>query len=355
MLAALIAGQSVSFLIFADERRAALRAANREQVLARTAGLVRLLEETPESAASAGSWTPAAAPLVRFRLAPSQRGDGQETAWHGRNRVARRLAGLLDGNGGRAVLADFRRRAPDRQPDRLRAGRRRDRPAAARPPTTGRRMTLHLAVQLRRRQLAERRDACTGPPPAWALPSLVSLALSASLVGARRSCSRSAGHPADDPARSRGRCVWPGRGPPLPANARARATSARTVAAFNRMQDAAAPLRRRPHAACWPRSATTCARRSPRCACERSSSRTRRPGTGSWRRSTRCRRWSRARWLSPARRPPAEPTRVVDLAALIESTVVRSGRSRRGCALRWRRPPALHLPASWLCAVRCAT
>ena len=47
VLAALIAGQTLSLLIFADERRLALRAANREQVLTRIAGLVKLLAETP--------------------------------------------------------------------------------------------------------------------------------------------------------------------------------------------------------------------------------------------------------------------------------------------------------------------
>jgi hypothetical protein len=47
VLVALVAGQLSSVLIFADERRVALRAASREQVLARTAGLARLLEETP--------------------------------------------------------------------------------------------------------------------------------------------------------------------------------------------------------------------------------------------------------------------------------------------------------------------
>lgn len=47
LLIALVLSQAATVLIFADERRFALRAANRDQVLARTATLVRLLEETP--------------------------------------------------------------------------------------------------------------------------------------------------------------------------------------------------------------------------------------------------------------------------------------------------------------------
>ncbi len=47
LLVALVFSQAATVLIFADERRFALRAANRDQVLARTATLVRLLEETP--------------------------------------------------------------------------------------------------------------------------------------------------------------------------------------------------------------------------------------------------------------------------------------------------------------------
>jgi hypothetical protein len=49
LLLALLVGQALSLVIFADERRLALRAANREQVLSRTASLVRLLDETPAS------------------------------------------------------------------------------------------------------------------------------------------------------------------------------------------------------------------------------------------------------------------------------------------------------------------
>ncbi len=48
LLLALFGAQLLTFLIFADERRLALLAAGREQVIARTAALLRLLRETPE-------------------------------------------------------------------------------------------------------------------------------------------------------------------------------------------------------------------------------------------------------------------------------------------------------------------
>ena len=106
VLIALALGQALSFLIFADERRLALRAASREQILARTAGLARLLGEIPQAlqdsvlSASSGA-------QVRFGLADSGAVDGRAPG-HGRNRLARRLRALLDGNGGRPVLVDVR-------------------------------------------------------------------------------------------------------------------------------------------------------------------------------------------------------------------------------------------------------
>ena len=47
LLLALVLAQAASFLIFADERWAALRTAERKHILARTASIVRLIESTP--------------------------------------------------------------------------------------------------------------------------------------------------------------------------------------------------------------------------------------------------------------------------------------------------------------------
>jgi hypothetical protein len=47
LLLALVLAQVASFLIFEDERWAALRTAERKHVLSRTASIVRLIESTP--------------------------------------------------------------------------------------------------------------------------------------------------------------------------------------------------------------------------------------------------------------------------------------------------------------------
>ena len=47
MLSALVLSQVISLAILLDERRLALRAAERAQVLARTASIARLIEATP--------------------------------------------------------------------------------------------------------------------------------------------------------------------------------------------------------------------------------------------------------------------------------------------------------------------
>jgi len=47
ILLALVAAQAITLLIFHDERRAAVRAASRAEILSRTAAMVRLLNETP--------------------------------------------------------------------------------------------------------------------------------------------------------------------------------------------------------------------------------------------------------------------------------------------------------------------
>ncbi len=233
VLLGLIAGQTLSFVIFADERRAALRLVGREQVLTRTAGLVRLIEETPEPLharileASSGG-------LVRFAI--SERGVlADEADWRERNPVARRLRGLLEGNGGRLVLADF----PEERGLINLVGFAPFDEASGRPkywmPRRHRPATLILSVQL-----ADGRwlDAQTfaQPPPSWALPSLVTLGLSAILVAlgvllAVRRVTRPM-------TRLAAAADALGRGESTPPMAEAGPADIRvTVAAFNRMQE----------------------------------------------------------------------------------------------------------------------
>jgi HAMP domain-containing protein len=285
VLVALLAGQLLSLAIFADERRVALRTANREQVLARTAGLVRLLEETPAGLhgrileASSGAF-------VRFRRGPSPV-VADADSWTRRNRAAAQLRCLLAGNGGRPILVDF---ADDRPLANLIGFEPLDE-ASGRPRFWQRRRhgpaALVVAVRLAG---GDWLNVQTQPQPApgWTFPTLATLGLTAGFVGlgvvlaVRRATRPMTKLAAAADALSRGNAM-----PPLPevgpADVRA------TVQAFNRMQ---ARLRRfvDDRTRSWPRSATTCARRSPRCGCGPNSSRTRTPGAGSWPPWTRCRR-----------------------------------------------------------------
>lgn len=231
VLVALLAAQSLSLLIFADERRVALRAAGREQVLTRTVALVRLLEETPAELHERILAT-SSSPMVRFRLADAD-ALGSADGWPTRNRLARQLTAMLDGNGGRPVLADFDDGRPVDNligfpPIEDATGRPRHRQPPPGP------STLRLAVQL-----ADGRwlgaETTAPPPPGWALPNLVTLAVSAALVGlgvvlAVRRLTRPLTRLATA-AEALGRGEAP---PPLeeigPADIR------RTVQAFNRMQ-----------------------------------------------------------------------------------------------------------------------
>jgi signal transduction histidine kinase len=232
VLVALVLGQGLSFLIFADERRAIFRAANREQVLSRTATLVRLLEETPPGlqgpilAASSSR-------QLRFELDGDSAIDADD-ADHARNRLARTLSEFLDGNGGRPVLVDIR---DERGRLENLVGFKPLDEATGRPRYwRAQRGGLGLVVSV---ALGDGRwlNAQTSfpTPPAWALPNLVSLGLTAGLAGlavvvaVRRLARPLARLAAAADALGRGEAS-----PPLPEEGPADLKS--TVHAFNRMQ-----------------------------------------------------------------------------------------------------------------------
>ena len=108
LLLALILAQLASFWIFMDERRAAIRTAERGHVLARTASIVRLIESTPPSLHDQVVRT-ASSPALRFWLAEDSAvaADRAEATGPIARRLARRL-GQLSGEGGaeRVVLID---------------------------------------------------------------------------------------------------------------------------------------------------------------------------------------------------------------------------------------------------------
>ncbi len=102
LLLALIAAQAVSLLLFLDERRDALRAADRAQVLSRTSSIVRLLGETPP-ALSGRIIDSASGPRLKYWLAPDSALDPDRPA-HRDNPLHAHLAALLEGSGARQVL-----------------------------------------------------------------------------------------------------------------------------------------------------------------------------------------------------------------------------------------------------------
>lgn len=232
LLLALLLGQGLSLLIFADERRVALRAVNREQVLLRTASLVRLLSETPPELHERILDATSSAQL-RFQIEGTSAVDPEPRS-HSRNRLARRLAELVGEPRDRAVLVDVRdehrlRNLVGFTPVDDRTGRPRfwhERRAA---------LALLLSVRLPDGRWLNAGTAFPAAPN-WALPSLVSLGLSALLVAlvvivaVRRITRPLASLAVAADALGRGEVR-----PPLPEDGPV--DLRRTTRAFNRMQE----------------------------------------------------------------------------------------------------------------------
>jgi signal transduction histidine kinase len=105
LLLALILSQGASVVIFMDERRVAIRAAERKQILERTASVVRLIESTPEAlhgqivrSASTGH--------LRFWLA-EERAARIDDAHPRDNHLQRRLKGLIDDGLVREIVVEL--------------------------------------------------------------------------------------------------------------------------------------------------------------------------------------------------------------------------------------------------------
>jgi signal transduction histidine kinase len=104
LLLALILAQSASYLIFADERWAALQTAERRHILARTASIVRLIENTPATLDRQILHT-ASTRELRFWLSDQSAvapADADANSW-----LRRRLLSLLDDGSGREVLVNL--------------------------------------------------------------------------------------------------------------------------------------------------------------------------------------------------------------------------------------------------------
>jgi len=202
LLGAVVLGQMVTTLLLVDERRSAIQSANREQILSRTASLVRLIEETPPeihdrilSTASSRSliFTVDAAPdVTRGPQSPPERGVVklmQESL--GADREVR-SAIEVDPEPQRVEREVERREreAERRERDaerRERRGEAREREAKPRGPDGDERrrrpefhhdrvsLTARLSVRLESGAWLNA-FARFGPPPAWAWPTLLSSA-----------------------------------------------------------------------------------------------------------------------------------------------------------------------------------
>jgi signal transduction histidine kinase len=193
VLLALVLVQLATFLIFADERRLAVRAAARDQILARTALIVRLLAATPPALHDEILRT-VSSPRLRFRLDRAslvERPDGDAEA----AALQAELQGLLAGARVEQVMVrqiGARRLAgPGRCDDEPedRADDRRP-PPGARPdhagPDGGRGCppAVLLAARLPDGQWLNVASGLPPPPRPWPLPYLVSIGLMALAISA---------------------------------------------------------------------------------------------------------------------------------------------------------------------------
>lgn len=231
LLLSLVLAQIVTLAIFADERQFAIRAADRTQLLGRTVSVMRLLENTPPSL-HPQILTSASGPRVRFWLARESAVDTDEDHEHRYHFVGRRLAELLGERADRDVRITFedddhRWRRWWRDDDDDDRPRHRDR----------RRWPLSVLVSM---QLTDGRwlnlESGLAPPSiGWKLPALtwlglMALALSTVVIVMIRRITRPMAALADAAERT-------GRGEtidPLPEVGPADVRQ--TTSAFNRMQ-----------------------------------------------------------------------------------------------------------------------
>jgi signal transduction histidine kinase len=199
LLLALVTAQAISVFLFLDERRHAVRAADRMQVLSRTLSIVRLLEETPPELGGQIIKT-ASGPRLRYWLAEDSAVDPNDPA-HRDNPLRHHLANMLRGTQVQDVLVRIENAAPgaatywspmmsrmwqgrmhsgrmgsddgDNDPEQPRRWRDRPRPAP---------LSLTIAVRLADRRWLNAATLLPPASPAWAWSTLTWLALMAVAV-----------------------------------------------------------------------------------------------------------------------------------------------------------------------------
>ncbi|HMB76619.1 MAG TPA: ATP-binding protein [Kiloniellaceae bacterium] len=193
LLIVLVLAQAVSLIIFADERRMALRAAAREQVLQRTASMALLLDDMP--AAYRGRMVKAAStPQLRFSLSDDAAVPADEAVAAG-HPLAKQLLGLLQGTAGevrlsliddRGFFSRFHKDALPPPPGEVRGERHDDddfddhedhgKGHRERPPEP-RGLGLEVSLSLKDGEWLNVVTVLALPPPGWAWVSLVSMLL----------------------------------------------------------------------------------------------------------------------------------------------------------------------------------
>ena len=167
LLLALLLAQIISVMIFADERRFAIRAADRSQLLGRTVSVVRLLENSPRSLHQQILDT-ASERRMRYWLSDASTIEEDDDHRHQDRFVGRRLAELLDERADREVRVEFE--------DDDRRWWRHDEQLNHR---QGRRWPLSvlISMQLRDGRWLNLESGLAPPPFGWKLQALTWLAL----------------------------------------------------------------------------------------------------------------------------------------------------------------------------------
>ena len=183
LLLALVAAQVITILIFADEHRLALRAADRAQLLGRTVSIVRLLESSPPSLHEQ-ILTTASSPRLRYwvtRKSVVEREDDEEDYAPARRRLAQLLGEDID----RDVRVAFddddwrdwwrgrRERENDDEPRFRREYDRRHGP-----------FSIVMSTRLRDGGWLNLETSLPPPGPGWKLPALTWLLVTAFIISA---------------------------------------------------------------------------------------------------------------------------------------------------------------------------
>ncbi len=177
LLLALVLAQLVTLMIFADERRFAIRAADRSQLLGRAVSVVRLLENSPTSLHQQILET-AGDPKMRYWLSATSAVDADHDDRHRDRFVGRRLAELLDERTRREVRVELDDDDDD-DDDRWRRWWRDKRQEEGRRKRRHWPLGVVISVQLKDGRWLNLESGLPPPALGWTMPALTWLGLMA--------------------------------------------------------------------------------------------------------------------------------------------------------------------------------